>query len=118
MTHNEDKMFPVRVHILRVSTGEARVIDDELPAAHDWSADFPGPSFFRYKDGNEACDCSRAMLFARANREPDPNAQCTEGQYLVNMYNRETGKRIYREFESPYQNDAGEPITNVLNLAR
>jgi hypothetical protein len=118
MTHDDDKIFPVLVHIMRASTGEIRVISDYLPVSNDGSADFPGPSFFRYEDGNEACDCSRAMLFARANREPDPNVQCAEGQYLVNMYDMETGKRIYNEFESPYQNDAGEPIANVLNLAR
>lgn len=48
----------------------------------------PGDEFndFIWTEGNYACDCNRALFFARANGEPDPNAPCLpEGRFSIRI---------------------------------
>lgn len=54
---------------------------------------------FIWSDGNFACDCNRAMFFADAKGEPDPNVECSHGAYSVQIKNSKTGEVIYEDFE-------------------
>jgi hypothetical protein len=73
--------------------------------ADDWG--FPGyvreegwefDPVFIWSDGNFSCDCNRALFFARAVDEPDPDLECGQSQYRVNwIRNDETGNIIYEE---------------------
>jgi len=66
------------VHITRVADEETRTID--LPWTGSEGDDY------MWSEGNYACDCNRALFFARANGEPDPKILwCSRGKYRVKV---------------------------------
>ena len=53
---------------------------------------------FLWGEGNYACDCNRALFFARAGGKPDPkNRPCGDTRYQVRV--EVGGKVIYDELE-------------------
>lgn len=56
------------------------------------------PSVFNWEENNYACDCNRALFFARAKGEDEPDVECGDGLYSVNLYNAKTGEVYYNEF--------------------
>lgn len=63
-------------HIKNNETGEVRKdIND---------GQFDDSSFYLWSEGNWSCDCNRALFFARAKGEEDPEGlECTEGKFSV-----------------------------------
>ena len=74
--------------ILKKETGECRVPKDTYDNVYLWS------------DGNNSCDCNRAILFERVKGlDPeDDELQCSDGKFLVNLVDAQTGEIIYQEF--------------------
>ena len=70
----------IEVSITDTTTGETRLHHDKY---EDESADNWPP--FNWTEGDYACDCNRALFFARANdaKAPDPNIPCGHGRYTV-----------------------------------
>jgi hypothetical protein len=50
-----------------------------------------------WTEGNYACDCNRALFFARAVGLPDPNAACTSGLFSVRIVDDETGAELLQD---------------------
>ncbi len=57
------------------------------------------PSDFPWRDGNNGCDCNRALFFAQSDGDPDPDRPCGEGRYSVRVRNPLTGRVFYDEFQ-------------------
>lgn len=81
------------VEIKCVRTGEVVSYQEEVP----WD-EFDD---FYFSEGNMSCDCNRYLHFKRAQeiREYEHHIQCTEGRYLLNVYDMDRNK-LYFEFES------------------
>ena len=90
----------VTQHIRCNATGENRQSDAQarLEDRGDGRAS-ESPNEWWWSDGNAACDCNRAMFFAQAADEPDPNLDCGHGAYSVRLANPKTGEVFYDEFE-------------------
>jgi hypothetical protein len=72
-------------HIACVETGEVRVV----PV--DWT-----DNDYMWSEGNYACDCNRALFFARAKGgELDPPRSCSRGKYRVRIVVGE--KAVYED---------------------
>jgi hypothetical protein len=52
---------------------------------------------FQWTDGNYGCDCNRALFFAYAAGEEDPDVACDEGGYSVQIV--EVGGRVLYQDE-------------------
>ena len=89
------KWVSVIAEIRENSTGEVREYRTK-----DILRDFESePSEFTWSDGNYACDCNRALFFARANNEPeDWETSCSDGKFSVRLRNAKTGRVYYDEF--------------------
>lgn len=55
------------IELLNNATGEVRRYRDDY-----FTIDEDGASEFMWTEGSRSCDCNRALWFARANGEPDP----------------------------------------------
>lgn len=70
-------MSTLRVTITRKSDGLARTYAEEDDG---FALDF------QWREGDYACDCNRALFFARAGGEPDSvDPKCGEGAYHVTI---------------------------------
>jgi len=91
----ELELRPVVVEIKRMADGLIR--------DHHTQAGWFGGEFndFIWSDGNYACDCNRALFFARAANEHENmrEPQCGDDAYQVNVKDPETGEYYYKEFE-------------------
>lgn len=85
---NEPITFTVT--LVRVSDGVSR----DVPGYGVWSDDPDDDPLFWWTDGNGACDCNRAALFASANGEADPEQPCDETAYVATFANLSDGRRI------------------------
>lgn len=56
------------------------------------------PSLYIWEEGSYSCDCNRALLFARAAGEPEPDLTCSGGRYSVRISDPKTGRVLYQEF--------------------
>jgi hypothetical protein len=72
------------VHITEVATGETRT--------HRENGEFQE---FLWTEGNYACDCNRALFFARAVGNGDPNVACSTGRFVVRVVDDQTGQCLY-----------------------
>lgn len=64
------------VPIIERATGHVRLHYD------DWRAE--NSPQYQWADGNYGCDCNRALFFARAGGEPDPDEYpCGETRFYV-----------------------------------
>ena len=83
----------ITVHIRKNETGEVRTYAD--------TGMLDGGEFndFIWAEGNFACDCNRELFFLRANDEPEPDTECGDERYSVNIENPATNEVIYREFD-------------------
>lgn len=63
------------VTIRKNDTGEERSFqqDDEWQEHSD----------FMWTEGNYACDCNRAIFFAEAGGEDEPEVTCSDGKYSI-----------------------------------
>lgn len=71
----------VEISITDKTTGETVTYEDEDVPQEDW------PPFI-WSEGNFACDCNRALFFARAKDGPhatDPNHPCGEDRFTVRL---------------------------------
>lgn len=80
-----DLDLPCVVEIRHNETGEVR---------QDKSHRFFGP--FIWADGNYACDCNRALFFARAAGEDDPDRGCGTTAFSLRVLG-EDGKTVLYE---------------------
>lgn len=81
--------FDVEVAIRRIADGEVRVA--RMREVRDTLE-------FGWSDGNYGCDCNRALFFARANGEDEPDIECGETAYAVDwIKDAETGEIVYSE---------------------
>jgi hypothetical protein len=82
------------VRIVRVADGEERVYKDTSP----WvPPDETGSgSIWWWTEGNGGCDCNRALFFARAGSEPEPedDPPCGETIYRIPSIELEDGTII------------------------
>lgn len=80
------------VHITEVASGETRIFrhgDDP-----DWDridGDYVWP------DGNYACDCNRALFFARAGGAEDIDIDCGDTRFRVRITERGTDRVLYED---------------------
>jgi hypothetical protein len=77
-----------RVTLRNNETGESRVC--VRSGAWDDVADY------LWRDGNYACDCNRALFFARAGGEEDPEVKCGTSLFTVTKVEYE-GEIVYLE---------------------
>lgn len=75
------------VYITRVADGKMREHREE----GDWT---DAGMAYQWFEGNYSCDCNRALFFARAGGEDDPEIGCGEGAYSVRLVNADTGATI------------------------
>ena len=68
------------------ATGEIRYHRDEL----GWHE----ASDYQWLDGNYACDCNRALFFARAKGEDDPDQVCGDTAYTALYAELDDGEKI------------------------
>ena len=65
-------------------TGEERTHIDEGFEFIKGGEEFPGGSDYMWREGNYRCDCNRALFFARAGGEPEPDdPPCGEGRFVI-----------------------------------
>ena len=84
------------VEVIRCNaTGEVR----ERESTMFWWHRDDALGTFIWSGGNFACDCNRAMFFADAKGEPDPNVECANGAFSVQIKNAKTGEVFYDELE-------------------
>ena len=79
-------------------TGEIRMIDTQERLGE--GDDYPG--VFNWGENNYSCDCNRRIFFKRSKNEltdEDFAVECSDGKYSVNLLNKKTGERYYKEFE-------------------
>lgn len=74
------------VHITERATGETR--------AHHADYEFDA---FIWSEGNYACDCNRALFFARAKGQRDPDIPCSTGRFVLRIVDDVTGRELYRD---------------------
>lgn len=90
----------IEADIVKVSTGEIRTYIEEDEGDHDektrnWRLD-EGGDIYLWSEGNYSCDCNRALFFARAAGEDEPDEPCGDSAYrLISL--RQNGIEIYRE---------------------
>lgn len=91
---NEEKI-PVQVYIRNNETGETRIYTD----VHWTQKDFDEGYFqFQYGENNYACDCNRALFFARSNGEEDPETRdCTVEKFTITQCLTPDGTDIYHD---------------------
>lgn len=97
-----------RVLIRHNPTGEERWYTDE------WSFNHPKETReeslflgeFVWTDGNFSCDCNRALLFARAEGQPDPdNRECGDSEYTAVKAVLDDGTEV--ELDAPPLSERG-----------
>lgn len=87
--------FAADVYITHVPTGATRVY--ETWETHPDKDGF-GSVEFSWGKHNNSCDCNRALYFARAGDEEEPDVECGEGRYKVaKIVNVERNEIVYRE---------------------
>lgn len=80
---------PVRVSITDTTTSETRTFDD------DGAFDADGFQDYLWEGGNYACDCNRALLFARARGDvEDVEHPCGDSRFTVEITDP-TGALLY-----------------------
>jgi hypothetical protein len=69
----------------RVSDGVERTVVDETGFSIDDGdvEDAIRSVVYQWSDGNYSCDCNRALFFARAGGEEEPEVECGEGAYAI-----------------------------------
>lgn len=66
------------IELRKNETGEIRRHrDDYFESSPDRESDYI------WTEGNYACDCNRALFFARAHNEPDPDVECGDAAYAA-----------------------------------
>lgn len=73
-------------------TGEVRVTTTEVNSLD------PRDEFI-WSEGNCSCDCTRAVYFAKAAGNADPDLPCSNGRYLVRI--EAEGSVLHDEIEEP-----------------
>ena len=71
-----------------------------------------GPELYVWEDGNYACDCNRALLFAWARGEEAPvEHPCGDTAYVVRITDGQTGRVLYQEngWKATYKEEAPWP---------
>jgi hypothetical protein len=83
MRHLDDAV-PAIVYIRRNADGETR----------RFAFDYYG--YYTWEEGNYSCDCNRALFFARAKGEEDPqNRPCGEEAYSVQIIAADDSRELY-----------------------
>lgn len=70
------------------ATGEVRTMP--------WEDDWVDVDDYLWSEGNYACDCNRALFFARAVGEDDPSRSCGDGAYSVRIVSSD-GRELYAD---------------------
>lgn len=88
------------IKIKRNSDGVVREYKDE----YTWNE-------YLWSEGNFGCDCNRALFFARAVGEDDPDRECGDTEFSIEIFDDDgkllyseddNGKILHTEFESEY----------------
>ncbi len=77
------------IHIRRVSDGEVRTITEN--GRDSWA--------FAWAEGNQSCDCNRRRYFEGDDFDDDADNECTETDYIVRIFDANTGEMLYDEWE-------------------
>lgn len=85
-------MIPARLEIRNNKTGEVRASQE----GWDWDGDTEYPDYI-WSEGNYACDCNRALFFARVVGEDDPDRNCGDSAFAVRL-TAEDGTVLYEDF--------------------
>ena len=107
----EKRIVEVDVVVRENSTGRVVKDDDSL---YEYQYEKDGPwelSVYWWEEGGGSCDCNRALAFSRGIWTAEGNSRsswdwpidtmipCSEGRFSVNVYRKEDGEELYREFE-------------------
>lgn len=76
------------IKIKRNSDGLIREYNDEYP----WSETME----YLWSEGNFGCDCNRALFFARAVGEDDPDCECGDTEFSIEVFD-DDGKLLYKD---------------------
>lgn len=80
------------VEIRNNATGETRLWRGGTgQVTFDDAEDLTSFLQFLWMDGNNACDCNRALFFAESGGEDDPDVDCGEGGFSVSCLVCENG---------------------------
>ncbi len=83
------------VEIKDTPSGEVRMLELN---SFEW--DHADPNADRlWSEGNYACDCNRAIFFAKAKGEPAPGCPCGYERFLIRVTDKATGAVLYDECE-------------------
>lgn len=82
---------PATAQIKRNVDGVVRDYATTWDSGNEFEADK-----YLWAEGNYACDCNRALFFARAAGEPDPVRPCGEVAFSVQIVDAE-GKVLYQD---------------------
>lgn len=78
--------IPAILHIRRNADGVVRTMPETFNNYYLWS------------DGNYSCDCNRALFFARAVDEAEPDEPpCGETAYCVQLTAADDGRLLYED---------------------
>lgn len=85
--------YPLKVHIIRNSTGEERVYVHDYPqATGPWDDEMDD---YLWTEGNYGCDCNRASFFAEAGKEEGAeDFPCGEGAYSIPYLELPDGRKV------------------------
>lgn len=78
------------VYITDTTTGEERLHRYEIPSP--WGE----ADEFMWSDGNYSCDCNRALFFAWAGDEGEPDIECGDWRFRVRI-TADDGHVLYEE---------------------
>lgn len=88
-----------KIALRQNSTGEVRIVTEDEDPKYPWIGG--GPEFC-WTEGNYSCDCNRALFFARAGDEPDPDDRaCGEVAYTALWVEHSDGTREPMEEDLP-----------------
>ena len=88
-----------REHAMAVGDGVAVLRRNSTGEVREHAAYYSGDEGweFQWTEGNFGCDCNRALFFARAKGEPDPDQECGGEAYTLLELRRPDGSRYCGE---------------------
>lgn len=54
-------------------------------------------SEYLWSEGNYSCDCNRALFFAEAHGENDPDRDCGDERYVLKIVSDDSSEELYQD---------------------
>lgn len=94
-------------------TVEIRRNADGAIRTHADSGPWDDANEYGWTEGNFSCDCNRALFFARAVGDPDPNIPCGDDGYSIRVSGAD-GRVLYQDSDwEPETQKKGRPVSGA-----